>query len=409
MILVLFFFRFGILFFLFVFLLAVTLLLRFALASALRLALLFLRRRLCFLAFALLDLTRHFWEKLLLHNIAFNLAELDLHLEVAVILDTLLVLVSVLSHVFIDQQNAVGINKGRVKPEMEQLFLLIWPVKEFNLDVVVDQNLLRRCTILLSVVFLVGAFLFEICSQFESGNEVTMRHTLDKCRLLVLYTVVEEHILTIDLVRRLKSTFGNVRSCDDSNLKQLHYSCRHLLVHLMKGRYFPIKFILLNVLFQLDLFCIGQKLQEMIKVVDIPDLAWNGHTLCVVCSDLAVVNQSILSFLNYERTWLEESILHLSVSVKHQIRTDHYSCPSLASFAMNRCYILSVLAQELITVAAKLVENFKRWRVVVIKGEVFVDRTFVEACPAVLALRTQVVNHVVLRVFFGQEALDVSD
>lgn len=173
-----------------------------------------------------------------------NWTHLHLDLEVLVVLDILLILQRALGHDLVDDELTITVNEVRVKPEMEELLLLLVPVIELYHDVVEDEHLVLRVEFLardLFIVVLVAVdFVFLVILSrilrwrlivfvfFTTMLLVGVRHEVDVRQVfvglhwVVVDAVVEFGIVTEDLKTGHETALLDLRRGDNSDLVDFH-------------------------------------------------------------------------------------------------------------------------------------------------------------------------------------------
>ena len=160
-----------------------------------------------------------------------------------------------IDHPLVDVEDATFIHEESVEPEVECLLVA---VVKLNANVIVDEKVF-----LASNVEIVVAGTAQVALSF----------------LLLLFPVVKDVPLANDLEVWIHATFFQVWNRDHSYLVDfLDYSLvwdqRLLMAHLCWLHF-----------------------QKVLKVVDVTDLRWYGHTLPIDGSNLSIVKESLVSRL----------------------------------------------------------------------------------------------------------------
>ena len=184
-----------------------------------------------------------------------NRGHVHLDREVLVILNRLFVLVCPIDHPLVDVEDATFIHEESVEPEVECLLVA---VVKLNANVIVDEKVF-----LASNVEIVVAGTAQVALSF----------------LLLLFPVVKDVPFANDLEVWIHATFFQVWNRDHSYLVDfLDYSLvwdKRLLMAHLRWLHF----------------------QKVLKVVDVTDLRWYGHTLPIDSTDLSIVKESLVSRL----------------------------------------------------------------------------------------------------------------
>ena len=135
----------------------------------------------------------------------------------------------------------------------------------------------------------------------------------------------------------------------------------------------------------------------MVEVVHPSDLAGNCYSFPIKCPDFSIVFHGLKSVLG-PPSILSLALLSFLMGCKHHIGTNHDTCSSFSSFAVDGNNVFSMSFKIIVAVFAELENKFKwRW-VVVIEGIVLTYRPLIKVIDIVFPLRAQIIYPVMVSV-----------
>ena len=297
-----------------------------------------------------------------------NFGHLDLNCKIAVILFTLFVLVCLVNHILVYVEHARLIDKSCVKPKMKRRLFV--GVKLYS-DIFKNEQI------------------------FLSNKKVDVRLTPHQLvfNLLWLAVVVKDVSLADHLkIGKNASFFQGWYSYHSYFVNFLHHR-RTNWQWLIQGQSPPCLTHHLASFKTEHIWILKSPLhsQEVFKVVDVSDLGWNGVSFPIFCPYFAII---------YESFMCRTTILWIN-----QIAANHYSCTSLARFAMNCNHIWLFFGQEHVYILTKVVNHGKSGWIVIIKGKI--GRRVIKRIQIVSSFRTQIVHFVIWLVIVVQKTLGV--